>query len=83
LERIRPPYRPDDDIPFKSKGWRVLAVIIVVLTGMAVLIGVVGWLRWVFRGMDEVLIFLILFFFVIMAPLAYAVWHYFNQEIKN
>ncbi len=80
LERIRPPYRPDDDIPFKGRGWRLFAVVVVVLAGLGALAGVIGWLRWIFRGMDEVLLFLILLFMVIMAPLVFAVWRYFREE---
>jgi len=80
LERIRPPYRPDDDIPFKAKGWRLLAAIVVVLVALSILVGVILWLRWVFRGIDQMMIYLILLFFIIIAPLVFAVWHYFNQE---
>ncbi len=82
-DRIRPPYRPDDDIPFKAKGWRVFAILVVVAAGLTVLAGLLGWLRWLFRGMDEVLVLLVLMFLVIMAPLVFAVWHYFNREIKD
>jgi len=83
LERIRPPYRPEDDIPFKAKGWRFLAAIFVVVAGLAVLAGVIGWLRWVFQAMPEVMIYLVLLFLVIIAPLVFAVWHYLDREIKN
>jgi Na+-driven multidrug efflux pump len=80
MERIRPPYRPDDDIPFKARHWRLLAATFVITLSFVALVGIVIWLRYVFRGMGDVLIYLIILLVVLLTPLAYMIWHYLTRR---
>lgn len=80
MERIRPPYRPDDDIPFKSRGCRITALILVCLIGIIAFIGLTLWIKLVLREMDSILLYLIALFFVIVSPLLLALWHFFRRE---
>lgn len=80
MERIRPPYRPDDDIPFKAWGWRLMALVLSVLAILFVAAGLALGGRISLRGWGPLLRPSMLLFFGALLPLIILIYHYLGRR---